>query len=390
MRERRAAIGAWAMATATLAGTGTFVIADFHGGVQNAVVGIEAVAAITGIAVVGAAIVSRFPRHALGWLLCVSPFSIGIGSLLGAYVDLGIHRWPYWRIADAFSDPAWIFGIGVPALFFGLLIPDGRLPSPRWRPVAAFCGTALTMMLATSLFRPSLGNGHGPNPIGFGFAATVNSLGGVVVVPLLLAGLTAATVRYRRSPAVERLQIKWIATSFAVVVFAEVADGLGSDLISGYGGMPDGVLFLLWSLIPASFAFAIFRYRLYEIDLLIRRTLVYATLIIVLGAAYLAVIAGLGAASRAIAQQSGTLAVTLSTLLVAAAFQPLRSRVQRAVDRRFFRARYDASWTLEVFAGRLRDEIDLDQVGSEITRVVHETLRPGHLSLWLRPESGSR
>jgi hypothetical protein len=380
----------WSIAALTLAMVTLFCAVDANGGgsVAGAVV---AVVSLTSLAVVGAVVVSRFPRHRLGWLLLVVSAAFAIGSGAGAYVDLREPDDPLWTAAAIVTDVCWIAGLGSLVVFLGLLIPDGRLPSRRWRPVAAFGAAALAVNVVATLLRTDLGYGGEASPIGVGWAGTLQTIGTWCLPPVIGAALSATVVRYRRSTGTERLQLKWIAAGFLGVVGISVADGLLSNyLLDGYTGMPQLVQFSLWLVVPATFAIAILRYRLYDIDVLIRRTLVYATLVLTLGAVYLAAIAALGAASRALTGQSGTLAVTLSTLLVAAAFQPLRSRIQRSVDHRFYRARYDAARTLESFAGRLRDEVDLDEVGAEIAGVVVATLRPAHVTLWLRAGEAPR
>jgi hypothetical protein len=374
------------MAAATAAMIAAFAVVDgSHRGVAGYVAVAVGVAAFTSYGAVGAAVVSRFPRHRLGWLLCSASFSVGISCGLNAYTDLGQPRgWPLLVPAEVLIDVGWICSLGLVIVFLGLLIPDGELPSPRWRPVAACGFVVLGLAVAGSLFRAELGPGR-PNPIGLAIASHLQTATQVGLVPMVVAGIVATTVRYRRSGRVERLQLKWILGSFVAVIGISVIDGvLSSYVIDGYDGLPEVLQFGVWAGIPAGFAVAIFRYRLYEIDVLIRRTLVYASLVAVLAILYLGAITLLGAASRAATGQNGTLAVTLSTLLVAAAFQPLRGRIQRAVDRRFYRARYDAERTLEAFSGRLRDELDVDQLGGEVTALVSDTLRPAHVSLWLR------
>jgi hypothetical protein len=231
----------------------------------------------------------------------------------------------------------------------------------------------------------------GANPLGVpdavaGVAGALNDAGGVVFAPpVFLASLAALAVRFRRSRGLERQQMKWLAFAGAVpmtafglsfVLGALVSDGVALDVIFTTG-------FASLVLIPIAVAVAILRYRLYEIDRVISRTIVYASLTIVLGAAYV----GLVLAGQALFSSfagGGDLAIAVSTLVVAALFLPLRGWVQRFVDRRFYRRRYDAQRTLEAFGARLREQVDLDTLAAELRTAVTETMQPAHASVWLR------
>ena len=194
----------------------------------------------------------------------------------------------------------------------------------------------------------------------------------------------------------ERLQIKWLAAAGGLsgVLYA---GALVLSALFGPDGGPDpswlSVLMDVWfvslALIPVSIGVAILRYKLFEIDVIIRRTLIYAALVIVLAVMYLGGVALIGSLLRGLAGSSGTLAVTISTLAVAAAFQPLRGIIQRAVDRRFYRAGYDAQAAVNGFSERLREQIDLDALCEELRSVVGGTVQPAHASVWLRPDSGA-
>ncbi len=207
---------------------------------------------------------------------------------------------------------------------------------------------------------------------------------GLLVPVVMVLGIVSGVLRYRRGGPVERLQIRWFLT--AVIVFAVCV--VASAVLSAATGIetPDAVFLTLLLMVPVSVGVAILRYRLYEIDVLIRKTLVYAGLVASLAVVYLAGISVLGWAFRSLTGQSGALAVTLSTLAVAAAFQPLRGRIQRAVDHRFYRRTYDAAQILDAFTGKLREEIELDNLHGEVLRAVHSTVQPRHASLWLRPK----
>jgi hypothetical protein len=210
--------------------------------------------------------------------------------------------------------------------------------------------------------------------------------------PGMILGLILAAVamirRLRRSRGVERQQLKWIATAAALLPAASLA-GVAS-FYSGYDELGGIVVTLAFIPIPIAAGYAILRHRLYDVDLVINRALVYGTLTAILAGAYVGLVLLLGLALAPLTRQSD-LAIALSTLAVAALFQPVRRRVQTLVDRRFFRHKYDAARTLERFGARLRSETDLDALRAELTGVVRETMQPAHVSLWLRadPPAGS-
>jgi hypothetical protein len=216
-----------------------------------------------------------------------------------------------------------------------------------------------------------------------------------------LASALALVLRYRRSGGEEREQIKWIAfagsfvglmsliTVFSTLVFAPLfLNSTGTQPL--WLGVLQDVELLSFAGIPVAVGFAVLRYRLYDIDLLINRALVYAPLSAMLGLIYVGSVVGMQAVFRAITGQESTLAVVASTLVIAALFNPLRRRVQAFVDRRFYRRKYDARKTLETFSATLRDETDLEALNHELVGVVQETMQPAHISLWLRPLAAAR
>jgi hypothetical protein len=210
-----------------------------------------------------------------------------------------------------------------------------------------------------------------------------------------VASAASLVVRFRRAGLVEREQVKWLAAAAGVSAWIYLGDLVVSVVAAGSGPEPvwrvvlDDTFVVSLGLIPIAIGIAVLRYRLYDIDVIIRRTLVYAALVGCLAVVYLVGVFAIQAAVRSVSGQSGTLAVTVSTLLVAAAFQPLRTRIQRAVDHRFYRRRYDAARTLESFSGRLREQVEIETVSGEVLDVVRQTLQPVHVSLWLRePEAG--
>jgi hypothetical protein len=345
----------------------------------------EGVLAVLSLAflTVGAYLAGRRPANPVGWLLLGWGVVMAFGCLAGAYVDRGLVRDP-----GSVPGPDWVaWAEGVvwhPAFgllaFLLLLFPHGRLPSPRWRPfawltVAVYLSLSLSAALspkAVHLYYPQASPPVRLPVAGLADTAFDWLLGGQILV--LATALLSLVVRLRRATGEERQQVKWFVYTVVVVVVVFVTTTL---ILSG------GYLFPLFGLIPVSVAVAVFKYRLYEIDRLINRTLVYGLLSALLVGVYAALVFLLG---RLLDPAGGRseLAVAASTLAVAALFQPARRRVQQLVDRRFNRGRYDAVRTVERFSARLRDEIDLDALNTELLAVVDQTMQPTRASLWLR------
>jgi hypothetical protein len=382
----------WAVACASL--VAAIVLTAHRGGSiyrDTADAGVVAL----GYATVGLALVRRVPENAISWLFLAVGVIAGVGLACDAYGarTLGLPGSAALAVAAGLLGPFPIFVL--PALL--LIYPSGHLPSPRWKPVAIAWVCATGMYLSAAVFWPGrLGLESDPsrrNPIGIG-----GTLGGAIsvagfaalLISVLLAIAAAASlvVRFRRARGIERQQLK----GFAVAAVATCA----SVPLSGYLSSVDSPLATDVGrlLIPAAATglivatgLAVVRYRLYDIDVIVRRTLTYAALIVLLAATYLACVFALGRALDTITGQSGTLAVTISTLAVAALFQPLRARIQRTVDHRFNRSRYDAEQVLRGFGGRLRDQIDLSALEADVLDVVRTTVQPQHASLWLQRAS---
>jgi hypothetical protein len=338
-------------------------------------------------ATTGAIVASRVRGNAIGPLLLALGLGIAVPIAFGAYAQLSLHtsvgplpavRWVGW-----FGDwPSIAILWGVPA-FLLLLFPDGHLISPRWVPAAWFIGIGVALATVSGALLPAEVQGV-PNPMRAGGSAgdvarVVQDATDFLALPVLVIAASALVVRLRRSSGVERLQLKWFTYAAAVT-------GVGLGVTTFTHGAVAGASFVLGLigliLLPITAGVAILRYRLYDIDVVIRRTLIYAGLTLALGATYLALVLLVGLAVG----RSG-FAVAVSTLAVAALFRPLRARIQGAVDRRFYRRRYDAALTLEAFGARLRDELDLEALGDDLREVVSETMQPAHVSLWLRTES---
>ena len=340
-------------------------------------------------AAVGALIASRHPDNAIGWLFLGAAVSAGIGYLAGAYADhwLATGDGPalVGKTAAAYSSVSWFPWILVPSTFLLLLFPDGHLLSRRWRPVAwcAAVGMGLGFVTQWLLAGPLEDFPQVANPYGVD-SPVVDLLTGVAVLLIVvgIAGSSASLIlRFRQARGERRQQMKWIAFAGAVagvcvMVFTVLYDVVGEAVANS--GIMLGVLCL-----PLAAGVAILRYRLYDIDVVINRTLVYGALTATLAGAYLGFVLLLQLLLNGVTGDSG-LAVAGSTLAVAALVRPARARIQAVVDRRFFRRKYDAAQTLEEFSARLRDQIDLGTLNAELSSVVHDTLQPAHVSVWLR------
>jgi hypothetical protein len=320
-----------------------------------------------GFTVLGVLIARREPHNAVGWLFCAVPIGVLAGTVSGMYAESGLRGD---TVVGWFSTWTWLTALLAYALFVPLLFPDGRLPGRRWRLVGCADGVALLgVFVAAALDIDLLG--------------VIFVVGSIALVPVSLASVV---VRYRRAGSTQRLQLRWC-------VFAVCAGFAGFILVSLLASVVEWVQFLyvfVYALLPMAVGVAMLRYRLYEIDVIIRRTLTYACLVAALAAVYLGGVALAGALLRQLTGSSSVLAVTLSTLVVALAFQPLRRRIQRAVDHRFARARYDANQAVDAFSGRLREQIDLDALSAELVAVVRRTVQPSQTTLWLRPTEGER
>jgi hypothetical protein len=345
--------------------------------------------------VVGALVASRRPGNPIGWLFC------GAGVLFAAS-SVG-HGWAAYALVDREPDLAggvtaawlqsWLFLpaiFGTPQLLF-LLFPSGRPLGRRWRPAVWLVAAAIVLQAVTSALVP------GPlvdspveglqNPMGIaGAGGTIDAVGGVawgLTMVGLGLGCCSLALRLRRARGDERLQLKWFVYAggvFALSCLAAAVMFTAEDELPPAGQL---LIVAAFSLIPVAAGIAILRHRLYDIDLVIRRTLVYGALTAALAGAYLGTVLLLQVALGPVTRDSG-LAIAASTLAAAALFRPLRARIQAAVDRRFYRRRYDAVRTLEAFSGRLRDQLDLDALGADLRGVVQDTVQPAHVSLWLR------
>jgi hypothetical protein len=355
---------------------------------------VNLVVAALAFSTVGALVASRQLKNPIGWLMQ------GIGILYatelftgnyGVYtLDTDPGSLPGGLLAAWLTSWVWIAG-GSLVLFVFLFFPDGRLPSPRWRPAAWLVLVGATLAVAPFAFGPgplegSSGGSRIVNPVGVEGSARLLDLferaSFVLLAPVSVTLILTFVVRFRRAQGDERQQIKWVAYGVALFTLAIVVVSIWPSLDRSVVG---SVLFLVGFLaIPSAMALAMLRYRLYDIDVVINRTLVYGALSVTLALVYFGSIALLQGIWIALTGQSSQLAVVASTLLIAALFNPIRRRIQIFIDRLFYRSKYDAAKTLESYSHRLREEVDLENLAGELVAVVEQTIQPAHVSLWLR------
>jgi hypothetical protein len=356
--------------------------------------------------IVGVLITSRRPENPIGWICLVAGLFWTLIALDDQYTAYSLATTgvvPLPAAVAALSQWLWVPPVGLLSIYLILLFPDGRLPSRRWRPLAWFSGAVMVLVsLAIALAPgplPDLGGVRNP----FGLEGYPRIADATNVIPALLplcalASALSLVLRYRRSGNEEREQIKWIAfagsfvglmaliTVVSTLIFApEFADSTGTQPL--WLVVLQDVELLSFAGIPVAVGIAVLRYRLYDIDLIINRTLVYGLLTATLVALYFGGIVVLQRVFVLLTGQQSTLAVVASTLAIAALFNPLRRRMQGFVDRRFYRRKYNARKTLEAFSVKLRDETNLDALSEELVGVVRETMQPAHVALWLRPET---
>ena len=350
--------------------------------------------------IVAALIVSKQPRNAIGWLLFL-PASIAVIDIepyMRSFTALPAHP-PFW-----FFFSIWIYTTGwllliFPVFFIAVLFPTGRPPSPGWRRLIVFGLVMCAAFVFIATFQQSfstvdLGIGKDwtlTNPIGFipsegFFMDAFTPVWGLGMLALATLSVVSLIVRYRRAAAIERNQIKWLLYACAIFGIAY--------MVSFVLHSPDPTLLqaandVAWHLcmigIPISIGIAILRHRLYDIDLIIRRTLQYGLLSLLLGLVYFGIIVLLEQAFRATTGQNSPLVIVISTLAIAALFNPLRRRVQQGIDRRFYRSRYDAAAALDRFSQNLRNQVDLDDLNEGMLEVVEATMQPERITVWLKP-----
>jgi hypothetical protein len=348
--------------------------------------------------IIGAILASRLPANPLGWLFCTAALVSAVAHFSGEYAIYALlappEALPAGEALAWLTSWVWIPFIGILVILL-LLFPDGRLPGRRWEWLVWLTVLLTSVGSAWQAFSPGAIDSLGTirDPLGYEGLPKANEPVQIIMFALLFVVVASSlTVRMRRARGIERQQIKWPA-------YTAVMAATGSVLTYSIAE-PMGAPWLKWTsfvivmaalvCFPLSVGIAIVRYRLYEIDLIINRTLVYASLTATLAALYFGVIVVLQSIFVALTGQQSTLAVVASTLLIAAMFTPLRRRIQGFIDRRFYRRKYDAAKTLEAFSARLRNETDLNALSDDLVGVVRKTMQPAHISLWLHPDRVSK
>jgi hypothetical protein len=348
---------------------------------------------IIGAPILGGLIAARRPENPYGWLWLGFGLGLALQQLAEPYGAYALVVEPGSLVAP--RTISHVLGLGGPvaltcAPFLLMLFPTGRLPSRRWRTLVWITVIAGAVLLALNLLFPS------PDKVG-GMVTTITVAAVLVLFAAIVFSALSLVVRYRRASGLERQQLKWFALA-AVLGGASVVGQVLSFFVAQLLSLDPQLGDTLWNLLGAAtntglyvaVGVAILRYRLYEIDILINRTLVYGSLTAMLVGVYVGSIVVLQGLVRALTGQESQLAIVASTLAVAALFNPLRHRMQAFIDRRFYRKKYDARKTLEAFSAKLRDETDLDALSDDLVGVVRETMQPAHVSLWLRPDTGSK
>jgi hypothetical protein len=340
-----------------------------------------------------ALLITRRPRNRVGWLLMSPALALVVDNSLSLFlVTPPPALTPGLWLAIWVDSWHWLFII-FPIFLIQLHFPTGRPPTPRWNWVNWLAMGLGVFFIALSAFTESVGpDWTFPNPIGFVPEAVLNGpiliIWGLALVAVAVASVISLFIRYRRSQIVERQQIKWLLYAsgilvlvYAVVYFVTAPDSQGSSFASGWANL---LLVLSILALPVAITIAILRYQLFDIDVIIRKTAVYAVLSALLALVYFGVIVVLQNVFEAASGQQSPITIVVSTLVIAALFAPLRRRVQDFIDRRFYRRKYDAEKTLAAFAEFVRDETDMEALTAELLRVVGETMQPQRMTIWLK------
>jgi hypothetical protein len=389
--RRRLAWGLWGATMLLLVlavAVGTQKPDNFRGGGAIAVM-TSTMLFLLVFASVGLVVALRRPGSPIGWLLAAGGLVTGVATVVTIYADYAFHV--KHGHAAGFVVSAWLvswiwsLGIAPGAILAPLFFPDGKLLSPRWKPVLWIGAAGIALVCIGPALQPGpIPDYHVLNPVGIDGAEdalrAITTIGGACIGITFLAVVVSLVVRYRRSHGVERQQLKWLAYSVALIAAGSVVSGWVEPRSVDTSNAIESFTLISY---PIALGVAMLRYRLYDIDVVINRTLVYGLLTAMLAGVYVGSVLLLQLALDSVTSDS-SLAVAVSTLGVAALFRPARSRIQAAVDRRFYRRKYDATRTLELFSARLREQVDLDALGGELRGVVAETMQPAHVSLWLR------
>jgi hypothetical protein len=349
-----------------------------------------------GYSTVGAIVASRLPQSPIGWLFCAIGLIFGVSHFSAEYAAYDLlspsRSLPAGEAFAWLTSWVWVFGLGF-IVFLDLLFPNGRPPSARWRWFARF--TAIVLLPAAILGALSPGlilSSTLINPLGIERLPNASKAIEAFMYALVAVGASSMLARLRHAGTIERQQIKWFAYATAVAISGVILKNTLYPAVGVRWVWWVGLVLTTVGVVssPIAMGVAILRYRLYQIDLIINRTLVYAPLTALLVVLYFVVIVLLQSLFVVLIGEQSALAVVASTLVIAALFNPFRRRIQSVVDRRFYRRKYDATKTLQGLSAKLRDETDLDALSDDLVGVVRETMQPAHVSLWLRPETAQK
>jgi hypothetical protein len=405
MSPRRTSLLAWSVAGVSLAlylASVPLYLLSSSDSVPGTIFELLGGALFLAFPVVGALIAARRPENSIGWVLLVAGLLWNLSGAMDYYYEYNAASpgsVPFPIGIAAINSWLWVPAVGLLGTYAFLLFPDGRLPSRRWRPLAWLSG------LVIALLSIQIGLTPGPleglegvrNPFGVLPFSWMTNVAYILVPPFLscmLLSVFSLVLRYRRSRGEERQQIKWIAFAASVVGLLYLIAMIGSIVYPQETWFAPGsplwqilveyAAIMSFTLVPTAIGFAVLRYRLYDIDLVINRALVYGSLTASLALVYVGSVVTLQYAFRLLSGGGSQLVIVASTLAIAALFNPFRRRIQSFVDRRFYRSKYDARKTLEAYSYRLRDETDLEALNAELVSVVRETMQPKQVSLWLR------
>ena len=405
MSPRRTSLLAWSLAGVSLAlylASVPLYLLSSSDAVPGIIFELLGGALFLAFPVVGALIAVRRPENYIGWVLLAAGLLWNLSGAMDYYYEYNAASpgsVPFPIGIAAINSWLWVPAVGLLGTYAFLLFPDGRLPSRRWRPLAWLSGSVIVLLSVQVGFTPGPLEGleDVPNPFG------VLAFPGMESVPYILAPLFllcmllsvfSLVLRYRRSRGEERQQIKWIAFASSTVTLLYLIAMTGSIVYPQptwfAPGSPPWLIALEYAaimsftLVPTAIGFAVLRYRLYDIDLVINRALVYGSLTVSLALVYVGSVVTLQYLFRLLSGGGSQLVIVASTLAIAALFNPLRRRIQRSVDRLFYRQKYDVAKTLEAFSTKLRDETDLETLSGDLVAVTRETMQPAHASLWLK------
>jgi len=344
---------------------------------------------------VGGVIAPRLPPHnPVGWIFCTLGLLAGMRLFVAEYAIVTLLAEPGTPLSRLPAGEALAWVSSWLWVSLALLFPNGRPPTPRWRSFAWLIGVVVVVGTVAVAVWPETAAGFDliNHPLGIEVATDAVNPVEIILYTLALVAMSSLVVRLRHTKGVERQQVKWFAYAVVVLAISSILAYVVSETLGiRWLGSISSVLVIVGVMgLPVAMGIAIFRYRLYNIDLIINRTLVYVSLTVTLVALYFGGIVVLQRVFVLLTGEQSTIAVVASTLLIAALFTPLRRRIQSLIDRRFYRRKYDARKTLEAFSAKLRDETDLEALNNDLVGVVRETMQPAHVSVWLRPDPAQR